>query len=251
MRDSDQTEAQQIRHVIWDWNGTLLDDTQAGVNAVNGMLHARGLPPLDLARYRDLFGFPVRHFYEAIGFRLESEDWDAMAREFHDRFLSEPCIQLHREAAGVLQRFSDAGISQSVLSASEQSILERMLTTFEVGHYFAHIFGVDNLYGHSKLDLGRALLERLTVPRNGILLIGDSLHDHEVAEALGVQCLLIAQGHQSYERLARCGAPVLHRLSDLDAWLARQVTASACVPSRQQPSSPLFQPGHQADRPAL
>lgn len=245
MNDCDKAEclsSRQVRHVIWDWNGTLLDDTQAGVNAVNGMLRARGLPLLALAQYRDLFGFPVRHFYEAIGFRLECEDWDAMAREFHALFLSEPSLQLHREATGALQRFSDAKIGQSVLSASEQTILERMLTAFGVQHYFAHICGVDNLYGHSKLDLGRALLERLAVPRNQILLIGDSLHDHEVAAALDVQCLLIAQGHQSYARLAQCGAPVLHRLSDLRDWLARQVTASASVPSRPPPSALLSRP---------
>ena len=245
MHDCDKAEDlsfRQVRHVIWDWNGTLLDDTQAGVNAVNGMLRARGLPLLDLAQYRDLFGFPVRHFYEAIGFRLECEDWDAMAREFHDLFLSEPGLQLHRDAPRALQRFSDAGIGQSILSASEKTILERMLTTFGVSHYFAHIFGVDNLYGHSKLDLGRALLEMLAVPRGQILLIGDSLHDHEVAAALDVQCLLIAQGHQSYARLAQCGAPVLHRLSDLQGWLRRQVTAAASVPSRLQPSAPLSRP---------
>jgi phosphoglycolate phosphatase len=245
MRDSDKTEDRpfrQVRHVIWDWNGTLLDDTQAGVNAVNGMLRVRGLPLLDLVQYRDLFGFPVRHFYEAIGFRLECEDWDAMAREFHDLFLSEPGLQLHREATGALQRFSDAKIGQSVLSASEQTILERMLASFGVSHYFAHICGVDNLYGHSKLDLGRTLLEMLAIPRGQILLIGDSLHDHEVASALGVQCLLVAQGHQSYARLAQCGAPVLHRLSDLHDWLARQVIDSASVPSRPQPSVPLSQP---------
>jgi len=224
MCDSDRTDARpsrQIRHVIWDWNGTLLDDAQAGVNAVNGMLRARGLPLLDVARYRDIFGFPVRHFYEAVGFQLEREDWDAMAREFHDLFLAEPDLRLHREATNALQHFSAAGIGQSILSASEQTILERMLTAFGVQHHFAHICGVNNLYGHSKLDLGRALLARIEVPCPQILLIGDSLHDHEVAEALGVRCLLISQGHQSHARLAQCGAPVLHCLSDLHDWLTQ------------------------------
>ena len=155
MCDSDRTDerpSRQIRHVIWDWNGTLLDDTQAGVNAVNGMLRTRGLPLLDVARYRDIFGFPVRHFYEAVGFQLEREDWDAMAREFHDLFLAEHDLRLHREATNALQHFSAAGVGQSILSASEQTILERMLATFGIQHHFTHICGVDNLYGQSKLD---------------------------------------------------------------------------------------------------
>lgn len=214
--------AHAFGHVIWDWNGTLLDDTQAGVNAVNGMLRARGLPPLDLPRYRDLFGFPVRDFYRSVGFRLEQEDWDAMAREFHARFLADTTLRLHVEAASALGGFAGDGIGQSVLSASEQSILEAMLATFGVAGYFDHVCGVDNLYGHSKLDLGRALLARLALPPHRVLMIGDSLHDHEVADALGTRCLLVAQGHQSYARLARSGAPVLESLGDLRAWLANR-----------------------------
>ena len=209
----------RFQHIIWDWNGTLLDDTQAGVNAVNAMLAARRLPTLDVATYREVFGFPVKDFYRAVGFRLETEDWDAMAREFHDRFLADTTLRLHADATRALACFQTAGVGQSVLSASEQSILDTMLTDFGVAHYFDIIFGVDNLYGHSKLELGRALLARIARPPEAVLMIGDSLHDYEVSEDLGVPCLLIAQGHQSYARLARTGAPVLNCLADIPAWL--------------------------------
>ena len=209
----------RFQHIIWDWNGTLLDDTQAGVNAVNAMLTARRQPTLDVATYREIFGFPVKDFYRAVGFRLETEDWDAMAREFHDRFLADKTLRLHAYATSALTCFQAAGIGQSVLSASEQSILDAMLTDFGVAHYFDIIFGVDNLYGHSKLELGRALLTRIARPPATVLMIGDSLHDHEVAVDLGVPCLLIAQGHQSYARLARTGAPVLNSLAEIPAWL--------------------------------
>ena len=78
---------------------------------------------------------------------------------------------------------------------------------------------MDNLYGQSKRELGRTLLRRLALDPAALLLIGDSLHDHEVAQDLGVRCLLIAQGHQSHARLARSGAPVLDSLADVPAWL--------------------------------
>jgi phosphoglycolate phosphatase len=209
-----------FKHVIWDWNGTLLDDTQAGVNAVNAMLSARNLPTLDVPSYREVFGFPVRDFYRAVGFCLEAEDWDAMAREFHDQFLADTSLCLHADAARALACFAAAGIGQSVLSASEQTILDAMLADFGVARFFANVCGVDNLYGHSKLALGRGLLDRLGLPPERVLLIGDSLHDHEVAAALNVPCLLIAQGHQSYARLVRSGAPVLESLADLPGWLS-------------------------------
>ena len=208
-----------FQHIIWDWNGTLLDDTQAGVNAINGMLAARGRPQIDVPYYRSVFGFPVIDFYRRIDFPVDSEDWDAVAREFHGRFLADPSMRLHRHATSALDCFRNAGLGQSILSASEQSILDTMLAQYGIAHYFDGAFGVDNLYGHSKLELGRALLRRLPFAPAAVLLIGDSLHDHEVAQALGVRCLLIAQGHQSHARLARSGAPVLESLADIPAWL--------------------------------
>lgn len=209
----------RFQHIIWDWNGTLLDDTQAGVNAVNAMLGARSLPALDLVTYREVFGFPVKDFYRAVGFRLEEENWDAMAREFHDRFLADTTLRLHEHAVRTLAMIRQAGIRQSVLSASEQTILDAMLADYDVARYFHAICGVDNLYGHSKLELGRLLLCRLDLPKDAVLMIGDSLHDHEVSEVLGIRCLLVAQGHQSYARLANSGAPVLRSLADVPAWL--------------------------------
>ena len=209
----------RLQHIIWDWNGTLLDDTQAGVNAINAMLAARGLRQIDIPTYRELFGFPVINFYRTIGFDIEQENWDAVAREFHDLFLADASIRLHSGATAALALVRQAGIGQSILSASEQSILASMLEAFGVTPYFSGIFGVDNLYGHSKLELGRALLKRLGLPPDSVLMVGDSLHDHEVAAALGVRCLLIAQGHQSHARLARSGAPVLRSLAELAAWL--------------------------------
>jgi len=209
----------RCQHIIWDWNGTLLDDTQAGVNAVNAMLSTRGLPTLDVTVYRELFGFPVKDFYRTVGFRLEEENWDAMAREFHTRFLADTTLRLHEQALQTLTALQQDGIGQSLLSASEQTILDTMLSDYGVARFFDNICGVDNLYGHSKLELGHALLRRLGLTQDKVLMIGDSLHDHEVADALGVRCLLVAQGHQSHTRLAKSGAPVLRSLVEVPDWL--------------------------------
>ena len=203
------------KFIIWDWNGTLLDDVEAGLNSVNLMLNRRNLPPLTRSHYREIFGFPVRAFYQKAGFRLEDEDWDAMAREFHQNFLASDSIRLHDQAQMLLRHFQELGIGQAILSASEQSILDRMLRAFGIAPYFTRICGVDNLYGSSKLDLGRRLLGQIDIPPKDILFIGDTLHDAEVAHQLGTDCLLISAGHQSHERLCSSPFPVLRGLDEL------------------------------------
>lgn len=210
---------QSIKHIIWDWNGTLLDDTQACVNSVNKMLSDRNLPLLTIERYRDIFGFPVSEFYREIGFVLENEDWDAMAVQFHDLFLADSSTRLHDAARYTLETCNCRGISQSVLSASKQSILDEMLCEYDLKYLFAFIRGISNLYGDSKMTMGRKLVEEIGVPRDEIIIIGDSLHDYEVAADLNIACVLIAGGHQSYERLATAGVQVLPSLDDAAALL--------------------------------
>ena len=205
----------KVSHIIWDWNGTLLDDTQACVNSINVLLAKRGVPTLDLPRYRELFGFPVIDFYRRINFPLGSENWIAVAREFHDVFLADTTFKLQSAAIETLQQIQAKEIQQSVLSASEQSILDGMLVTYGIRDFFTHVCGVNNLFGDSKIEIGHKLLTQLTIPSDDVVIVGDTLHDVEVAQALGVSCVLIAQGHQSRKRLEQAGVQVFE---DLDAF---------------------------------
>lgn len=196
--------------MIWDWNGTLLDDVQACVDAINRMLARRGLPRTDLERYRDVFGFPVQGYYVELGFDLGSEDWDGMAREFHDDYAETARPAALREGArAALDALRAAGLPMSILSACELSILQRMVGERGVGGFFDHIFGLGDLYAESKIELGRRMLRDTGVDPDAALLVGDTVHDYEVAQALGCRAVLMAGGHQSSERLRRCGCPVL------------------------------------------
>jgi len=205
-----------ISHVVWDWNGTLLDDVAACVDAINCMIRDRDLPRLDHDRYRSIFQFPVKNYYDVLGFDLANEDWDAMAREFHRHY-----HRTSREAAlregivSILEAFREGGIAMSILSASEITILERMLDAHGIRHFFEHVYGLSNLYASSKLTLGRALMAELDLPPERIVLIGDTTHDYEVAEDLGWRCLLLTGGHQSADRLESCACHVVEDLAHL------------------------------------
>jgi phosphoglycolate phosphatase len=202
-------------HIVWDWNGTLQDDIQAAVNGINVLLEQRRLPLVDVERHRETFGFPVKDYYRALGFQLESEDWDAMAREFHDHFLSDRSPVLRPCARPTLEAFRRQGVGMSLLSASEAMILERLLSAHGIREFFMNVRGLDNLHARSKLDIGRELVQSLGVPVDRVWFIGDTDHDWEVSRAIGAHCLLLADGYQSPRRLARCGCPVLPSLGDV------------------------------------
>lgn len=118
-----------------------------------------------------------------------------------------------------LSSINKAGISQSVLSAYLHENLVAILDHYNLTQYFDNIIGLDNIYAGSKTHLGLTLVEQLNLPKEEILFIGDTLHDAEVAEAMGVNCILIANGHQVKDKLSGNSKIVLDNLSELNKFL--------------------------------
>lgn len=202
-------------YIIWDWNGTLLNDVKAAVNALNRMLAARGVPPTTLEYYRAHFGFPVRPFYAELGVDLEHEDWDLICTDFHRFIAEEPDQSLRPDAAATLERASSLGFRQCILSALREDKLLRSVADFGIARYFDAVFGVDNLDGATKLSRAHELRAFIASrsPSYRCFFIGDTLHDAEVAAALGFQCILVDGGHQTSERLSATGHPVAGSLA--------------------------------------
>jgi len=199
--------------IVWDWNGTLLDDIAVCVECMNVLLKKRNLPKLTFHQYKKIFTFPVRDYYLAVGFDFSKEPFKVPAMEFMDLYLENlPRAFLYPDVKNVLNFLNNKGFRQSILSAMEHNSLIASLKDFDLLAYFDKISGIDNHYAHSKLEIGRELIGKIGFREEEMLIIGDSLHDLEVAEELGVDCLLIANGHQSKARLLD---KTPHVLSDL------------------------------------
>lgn len=210
------TRVKHVKHVIWDWNGTLLDDADLCVSVMTQVLTKRGLPALTAERYAACFRFPVREYYRDLGFDFERETFEVVGTEFIEGYAArEAECGLRHGALETLQGIARHCKTQSVLSASQQSRLELQAKRLDVHAHFDALVGLDDHYAHGKVDIGRAWLARSGVDPRTTVLIGDTDHDVEVAQALGVRCLLVPSGHQSPERLRASGAQVLDTLPSL------------------------------------
>lgn len=208
-----QTKA-AYSHVIWDWNGTLLDDAPWCFQVINGMLARRGLRELpDMSAYHEVFGFPILEYYQKVGFDFTREPFERLAEEYIFLYHSENSsnCQLHPHAQAVLATIHERHISQIILSASEQGNLLSQVSCFDITGYFDEILGISDIFATSKLEVALDYMTREKISR--AVLIGDTEHDYQVAQRLGVDCLLIANGHQGRERLLACKVPVLDDIS--------------------------------------
>lgn len=203
-------------HLIWDFNGTLLDDVRLGIDSVNPLLAERGLPIIpDTDTYRAHFDFPVEDYYRLLGFDFARDDYaTVLAPAWTTNYRAgEKRCPLNPGARETLAAVAVQGVPQIMLSASHLPQLWDQLHHLELADCFEEVLGLDNINARSKAHIARAWCDRHPGARP--LFVGDTRHDAAVACQVGADCVLFTGGHQSRERLAACGVPLIDRLEDV------------------------------------
>lgn len=198
-----------VAHVFWDWNGTLLDDAWLCLDVMNRMLTARDMPQLSPERYREIFDFPILGYYRRIGFDLERETFEDLGFEFiegYERRRHE--AGLYADTREALARCGGEGLGQSILSAYRHETLVTLVEEHGLQEFFHDVHGHADIYPKGKTPQGRQALEGLGLDPAETVLIGDTVHDAEVAAELGMGCILVPGGNQPENRLRAAGVPV-------------------------------------------
>ena len=205
-----------VRHVVFDWNGTLLDDVELAAVCVGRLAEQTLGNTFSLDHYRRQFRFPIRSFYGDLGFAVDDLSFHELMKLYLAAFNPESlACGLHAGAYDLLKTLSERGLGLSVLSASHQIALDRGVASAGLASRFKHVWGIDDKAAAGKVHRAIQLQERLGVPAGEVLYVGDTLHDAEVAEAAGWQAVLFSGGHQHVEILRQSGLTVIDRLPAL------------------------------------
>ena len=193
--------------IVWDFNGTIIDDIKVGIDSVNPLLSARGLKTIDsIEEYRRHFDFPIKEYYSSLGFDFSKEPYEKIAHEWVWNYQSlSHTIKPVSGVCDVIKYFYEAGLKQIILSASERDMLETKLMEIGVSDYFEDILALDNIYAHSKLEIAKDYFKGKN--KSQYLMIGDTTHDAFVAKEVGIDAVLVC-GHHGREKLEKEGFPV-------------------------------------------
>jgi phosphoglycolate phosphatase-like HAD superfamily hydrolase len=205
-----------IRHVVWDWNGTLLADQWAVLGALNVLVEQLGRPPVDMATYRALYTRPVRVFYERLLDRaIDDQTWDHIDEVFHRAYFD----LVHRapldpDARPAMRHVAASGRTQSLLSMARHDHLLEMVAHHDIDHHFERVDGVRGVGGGHKEAWLRAHLDALSVASaDEVLVVGDALDDAVAATAVGAPVVLFDGGSHPVEVLHEAGVPVVDSLA--------------------------------------
>ena len=182
--------------IIWDWNGTLLNDVKACVDSMNCMLDKRSVNKITIDYYKSIFTFPVKKYYQELGFDFDKEPFEELSIEYIDLYkrnsMNSP---LQEGVMELLNLFKSKKYKQVILSASEQIALENQVKQRNIFNYFDSLIGLNNIHAKGKVDNAKNFIVN-SPGYDQIILIGDTMHDLEVAQEINAKCILVSNGHQ-------------------------------------------------------
>ncbi len=200
-----------IKYIIWDWNGTLLDDVSLNLTILNQLRREEGLSPLSLSQYRAAFGFPIRDFYARIGFDFAKTPYEDLA----DRYwvLYEQGVKTCPLAADAAETLAALPCRHIILSASPLPALRAQVAQYPaLAAHIDRILGTDNVLGASKTALAQALRDEGLCAPDEMLLVGDTDHDAVTAATLGCRFVAYANGHQHNDGIQSL-SEVIHEIN--------------------------------------
>jgi phosphoglycolate phosphatase-like HAD superfamily hydrolase len=211
-----------VEHIVWDWNGTLLDDLAIVVAAVNDTLALAGRPPISVEEYGANYTRPVLRFYERLlGRKVPGEEWLQFDETFHDSYRSMVgSARLATDAVDALAAAAEIGVSQSLLSMYWHDELIPQVERFDLNRFLVRVDGLRGTPGDRKVayleEHLRAVDRGRSVALNpaSVLVIGDALDDADAARVLGMACVLFDGGAHPPSQLESAGVPVVNSLME-------------------------------------
>ncbi|MDT5030613.1 MAG: hypothetical protein QOC94_784 [Actinoplanes sp.] len=199
-------------HLVWDWNGTLLDDLHLVVSSTNSAFASVGARSVDPDEHRRQFRRPVAEFYaEILGRAVDHEEFGRLDRIFHDAYrVGLTSTGLAQDAMAAIQSWPG---TQSLLSMWFHSELVPALETYGLAGAFTRVDGLRTEIG-GDLKAGHLAnhLAGLRIDGAQVVLIGDSLDDAAAAASVGAAAVLYSGGFTHPERLRASGLPVADTL---------------------------------------
>ena len=201
------------KFILWDWNGTLLDDVDAGVAIINGMLSKRKMKTIGgKDDYRKLFRFPVSDYYKKVGFDFKKESFEVLSEEYIAAYNKQE-LKLFPFVKQTLAAVKEKNITQLILSASERTLLKKQVKQLGLDGFFTDFITLDNIYAAGKTASAQQWLSKSAVNPQDVLIVGDTLHDLDVARTIGCDCILIDGGHQDLSAAKASGATVVNSVT--------------------------------------
>lgn len=196
------------RLCVWDLDGTLVDSLRDIAEAANGALELLGLPTRPVDDYRYLVGEGVPKLCSRLLGDQQPELLGRLIELTRARYRARPLVYT-RPYPGVpeaVERLRAGGWKLAVLSNKPHALTLRVVRAFWPDDFDAiQGYTAEALRKPDPTQLLR-LCERLCVPAEQAVLVGDTPTDIETGRRAGLRAIGITWGFRTREDLTAAGA---------------------------------------------
>jgi phosphoglycolate phosphatase len=216
--------------IIYDWNGTLIDDTRYCFEAVNYALACHGFMQASFEDFTKFYDAPFSNLWCGLG--VPRDQFNSLIHvlysSFHKIFgAREESAKPRKGAQETLQNIGRAQIGQCVLSNHFCSSIRRQADAYKLGGFLTSILANENIddqkKGIAKSDrLARYMRANQIAPEN-VIIVGDTPEETRIGKELKLITVALLGGYASETR-QRAENPdyVIHELSELEPILRQK-----------------------------
>ncbi|GAU66496.1 putative hydrolase [Streptomyces sp. NBRC 110611] len=206
-----------VSHIVWDWNGTIFNDSRALIDATLDAFDACAMPPITIADYQREHTQPIPEFYNRLAGRtLTDDEQDRLNQSFMTSYLRyREKARLTDDAVAAMSRWRAADRRQSLLSMHPHERLMPLVERAGITEFFTRIDGTVGELPYKAPHLAEHLERQGIAPEHAVV-VGDSVDDAQAARECGVRCLLYHSGEDALharEHFAELRVPVVESLT--------------------------------------
>jgi phosphoglycolate phosphatase len=209
--------------LVFDWDGTLIDSAPTIVACIQAACRDLGLPVPEDARASHVIGLGLQDALSYAVPGLPPEDYGAVVERYRKHFLArDPEIPLFPGARSMLAGIRDRGHILAIATGKSRAGLTRALDNTALRPLFAASRCADQCASKPAPDMLCELMEELGTDAVNTLMIGDTVHDLQMAANAGVQAVAVSHGaHPRGELVALAPLACLENIDELTRWLAQ------------------------------
>jgi len=209
--------------LVFDWDGTLIDSARTIVACIQAACRDLGLAVPDDARASHVIGLGLKDALSYAIPELPADDYGRMVESYRRHFLArDPEIPLFPGTRAMLAELRERGHILAIATGKSRAGLERALDNTGLGPFFSASRCADQCASKPAPDMLCELMAELGMEESQTLMIGDTVHDLQMAAHAGVRAVGVSHGaHPRHELAALAPLACVESIDELSRWLTQ------------------------------
>ncbi len=200
--------------LVFDWDGTLMDSAAAIAESLQAACAELELPVPTNEQARYVIGLGLTDAMKHVLPELPAGDYRRVVDCYREHFLRrDGATTLFPGAADLIRDLHTAGYLLAVATGKSRRGLDRSLQDSAMGQFFHVTRCADEGFSKPHPGMLQAVMDKLAVSAPATVMIGDTTHDLEMANAARVAAVAVTYG--AHQRTALAGCNPLLMVDDL------------------------------------